>query len=198
MSYSVDPLTDNCYEGTTCLINKFNIRDMSKLKELEAMITLAKVSELEKLPLNKNFNVDDYCDIHRMIFGTLYDWAGEYRTINISKKTTSFAEPNKIPELLTNCFTRLKKLNYFKGIDFDNFVDEIVDVYCDTNYIHPFREGNGRTQRVFITQLIRYNGYDIKFSEIDTDYLMLATIQSANGVTDYLKEIFREHIKPVL
>ena len=91
-----------------------------------------------------------------------------------------------------------KKLNYFKGIDFDNFVDEIVDVYCDTNYIHPFREGNGRTQRVFITQLIRYNGYDIKFSEIDTDYLMLATIQSANGVTDYLKEIFREHIKPIL
>ena len=198
MSYSVDPLTDNCYEGTTCLINKFNIRDMSKLKELEAMVTLAKVSELEKLPLKKNFNVDDYCDIHRMIFGTLYDWAGEYRTINISKKTTSFAEPNKIPELLTNCFTRLKKLNYFKGIDFDNFVDEIVDVYCDTNYIHPFREGNGRTQRVFITQLIRYNGYDIKFSEIDTDYLMLATIPSANGVTDYLKEIFREHIKPVL
>ena len=106
MSYSVDPLTDNCYEGTTCLINKFNIRDMSKLKELEAMVTLAKASDLEKLPLKKNFNVDDYCDIHRMIFGTLYDWAGEYRTINISKKTTSFAEPNKIPELLTNCFTK--------------------------------------------------------------------------------------------
>ncbi|MGN0536036.1 MAG: Fic family protein, partial [Eubacterium sp.] len=52
--------------------------------------------------------------------------------------------------------------------------------------IHPFREGNGRTQRVFLTQLINYNGYTIDFSEIDTDELMIATIQSANGVTDYL------------
>lgn len=91
----------------------------------------------------------------------------------------------------------MRDMDYFKGLSFDEFVEEIVDIYCTTNYIHPFREGNGRAQRVFITQLIRYNGYDIKFSEIDTDYLMLAPIQSAQGVTDYLKEIFREHIKPV-
>lgn len=197
MSYSIESITDNCYEGTTCLINKFNIRDEAKLKELEAMITLAKTSELEKTSSKQNFNENDYREIHRMLFDTLYDWAGEYRKIDISKKGTFFAEHNKIPELMKNCFTRLRKHNYFKGMDFNSFVDEIVDVYCTTNYIHPFREGNGRTQRVFITQLIRYNGYDINFSEIDTDYLMLATIQSAHGVTDYLKDIFRKHIKPV-
>lgn len=50
--------------------------------------------------------------------------------------------------------------------------------------LHPFREGNGRTQRVFLTQLIRHSGHDINFSTIDTDELMIATIQSANGVTD--------------
>ena len=91
----------------------------------------------------------------------------------------------------------MRDMNYFRGLGFDEFAEEIVDIYCSTNYIHPFREGNGRMQRVFITQLIRYNGYNIKFSEIDTGYLMLATIKSAQGVTDYLKEIFREHIKPV-
>lgn len=61
--------------------------------------------------------------------------------------------------------------------------------------IHPFREGNGRTQRVFLTQLINKNGYRIDFSEIDADDLMIATIQAANGVTDFLKNIFRSSIK---
>lgn len=197
MLYSVEPLTDNCYKGTTCLINKLNIRDASKLKAVEGRITFAKTMELERESLKTGFNENDYCAIHRAIFEPLYDWAGEYRTIDISKKGTSFAEYNTIPELLKNCLKRMRNMNYFRGLDFDKFVDEIVDIYCSTNYIHPFREGNGRTQRVFITQLIRYNGYDIKFSEIDTDYLMLATIKSAQGVTDYLKEIFRKYIKPV-
>jgi cell filamentation protein len=60
--------------------------------------------------------------------------------------------------------------------------------------LHPFREGNGRTQRIFIAQLIRYNGYDFDFSDIDPDDLMIATIQSANGVTDFLKQLFDENI----
>ena len=61
--------------------------------------------------------------------------------------------------------------------------------------LHPFREGNGRTQRVFLTQLINRNGYTIDFSEIDTDELMIATIQAANGITDFLKMIFKNAIK---
>jgi cell filamentation protein len=63
--------------------------------------------------------------------------------------------------------------------------------------IHPFREGNGRTQRIFIAQLIRYNGYDINFSEIDADELMISTILSAQGVTDNLMSIFRNNIKSI-
>lgn len=62
------------------------------------------------------------------------------------------------------------------------------------NILHPFREGNGRTERIFISQLIRFNGYDIDFSDIDTDYLMFATIQSAQGITDNLVNLFKENI----
>ena len=79
-------------------------------------------------------------------------------------------------------------------MNFENFIENIVDLYCTLNIIHPFREGNGRTQRIFISQLIRYNGYDINFSDIDSDYLMIATIQSAQGFTDNLSDIFRKHI----
>lgn len=62
------------------------------------------------------------------------------------------------------------------------------------NILHPFREGNGRTERIFISQLIRFNRYDIDFSDIDTDYLMFATIQSAQGITDKLVNLFKENI----
>ena len=79
--------------------------------------------------------------------------------------------------------------------DFDLFIENIVDFYCVSNMLHPFREGNGRTQRVFISQLIRKNGFDIDFSLIDNDELIIATIHAANGVTDYLKDIFRRIIK---
>lgn len=74
------------------------------------------------------------------------------------------------------------------------FVENIVDLYCTLNILHPFREGNGRTERIFISQLIRFNGYDIDFSDIDTDYLMFATIQSAQGITDNLVNLFKENI----
>lgn len=70
----------------------------------------------------------------------------------------------------------------------DAFAEEITDFYCTTNYLHPFREGNGRTQRAFLAQLIRSAGYDINWSDMDGDLLMIATIQSAQGVTDLLHQ----------
>ena len=62
--------------------------------------------------------------------------------------------------------------------------------------IHPFREGNGRTQRLFLSQLVDFNGYSIDFSNADTDEMMIATIQAANGITDFLRDFFVKSIKP--
>jgi cell filamentation protein len=96
---------------------------------------------------------------------------------------------------MNQCFHRLHKMNGFQGLDFDEFVDDIVYFYCVTNMIHPFRKGNGRTQRLFLSQLISLNHYTIDFSEIDADAFMIATIQAANGVTDYLTDIFKNIIR---
>lgn len=73
---------------------------------------------------------------------------------------------------------------------FDDFVRRIAEFYNEVNYIHPFREGNGRAQRIYFTQLIRHFGYDISFADTDTDELMLATIQASQGVMDFLIEFF--------
>lgn len=195
MSYSIDSSISNCYEGTTCLINKLGITDENKLKEFEGAVTFAKASELELNPISDTFDVEHYKLIHKYLFEDIYDWAGEYRTVNISKKGTKFASADQISDLMNACFMRLKDNNYFQNKSFDEFVDNIVDFYSVTNMIHPFREGNGRTQRLFISQLIRFNNYDIDFSSIDKDELMIATIHAANGIVDYLKDIFYNNIK---
>lgn len=195
MSYSITALTDNYYECSDCLINKFNIKDKEQLAKIEASITLAKTAELEKRPLMQSFDFEHYKQIHKYLFEDLYDWAGIVRIVDISKKGTNFTSAENIVPIAEACFGRLKELNYFKGFSFDEFIENITDFYCTTNILHPFREGNGRTQRIFIAQLIRFCGYDINFSEIEKDELMIATIHSANGITDYLKDIFRKNIK---
>lgn len=181
MSYSINSSADDCYEGTTCLINKMDIRDESILSTIEAEITAAKSAILSETPFKQGFSFDDYKAIHRFLFEDLYDWAGNVRTIDISKKGTVFTSADNIENQGKRIFERLQAENYFLNLDFENFISNIVDLYCITNMLHPFREGNGRTQRVFLRQLIRYNGYDIDFSEIDPDELMIATIHSAHG-----------------
>lgn len=194
MGYSIYATTDNCYKGTTCLINKFNVKDEKQLAEIEASITFAKSSELERQPIMGNFDFAHYKAIHKYLFEDIYEWAGQIRTANISKKGTRFVEAAEIQTVADACFGYLKKQNYFKDLNKKDFCEEIVEFYCTTNMLHPFREGNGRTQRLFLAQLIRNAGYDIDFSEIDTDELMIATVHAANGVTDYLKDLFEKAI----
>ena len=194
MGYSIDAITADCYKGTTCLINKFGVKDDKQLSLIEGQITFAKGSELERNPIKGDFDFEHYKAIHKYLFDDIYDWAGKIRTVNISKKGTNFAKVNEIEKLANACFKRLKDENYFKGQEFHEYISNIVDFYCVTNMIHPFREGNGRTQRIFISQLIRLAGYDIDFSKIDTNNLMSATIHAAGGVDVFLKEIFNNTI----
>ncbi len=197
MSYSIDSLTDSCYEGTTCLINKLNIRNEKQLDVMESHITLAKISMLQQNPISGNFNFEHYKAIHKFIFEDLYDWAGVPRTVNISKRDTFFVAATDIEEIATACFAHLKASNYFQNLSKKDFIDNITDFYCVTNNLHPFREGNGRTQRVFISQLALNAGYEIDFSKADTDEIMIATIHSANGVDAYLKDVFRKITKQI-
>lgn len=194
MAYSIDPISANCYPDTTVLINKLDIRDEYILNEAEAMATFINAAKLEESPMDGNFDFEHYKAIHHFLFSDLYDWAGEIRTVNISKKGTRFTPADKIAQQAELIFKRLKDHNCFKGLAHDEFVMEIVDFYCVTNDLHPFREGNGRTQRAFLTQLIRNAGYNINFADMDTDLLMIATIQASQGVTDLLKQVLGESI----
>ncbi len=193
MSYGLDASGANCYPGTTCLINKLDIRDEKTLQTVESEITYMKAAMLDADPLPGVFDFEHYKAIHRFLFCDLYEWAGEVRTTNISKKRTRFTEYTEIARIGTNCLSRIQE-GYLNSLAVNVFCERIADLYHTINLLHPFREGNGRTERAFFTQLIRHYGYNINFSLTDTDLLMLATIQAAGGVMDTLVLFFRESI----
>ena len=193
MAYSLNLSSDNCYEGTTCLVNKLGIRDEKRLSEVEAQITFAKAVMLEETPIDDDFGFEHFKKIHEFLLCDLYEWAGQVRTVDISKKRTKFLDAASIESIGAKCFAKVKD-GYFENLSFDEFVKRIAEFYNDVNYIHPFREGNGRTQRIYFTQLIRHYGYDINFADVDTDELMIATIQASSGVIDFLVEFFKNSI----
>lgn len=190
--YSIEGSSENCYSGTTVLINKLDIRNQSELDKAEKQITLLRAIQAEQNMILEKPNFQFFKDIHKFLFDDIYEWAGLVRTINISKKGTIFCDASQIEEIGKLKFERLKKQNYLKELEKEQFIDEISDLYNELNILHPFREGNGRTLRLFITLLIRNAGFDIDFSKCDPDIIMLATINAAHGDISMLKSVFNE------
>ncbi len=112
----------------------------------------------------------------------------------MSKTAAVFTAPERIEELGGLIFARLKKLDYITKLPRNEFVAEISDLYHSLNMLHPFREGNGRTERVFFVLLIRNAEYDIDYSTLNSNLLMIGSIQAAGGVTDTLVKFFEENI----
>lgn len=194
MTYSIDAVTDDCYPGTTCLVNKLGIQDEAVLAETEAAIVLGKASLLDQQPIQGNFDFDHYKRIHQFLFCDLYDWSGQVRSINISKKGTAFVAADEIELCAEACFDRLSRFDP-SGLSRHQLAEEVADFYHTLNMLHPFREGNGRTQRIFFMQWIRHLGYEFALADIDPDAFMIATIYAAQGVMDQLVDFFEEAIQ---
>jgi len=194
MAYSIEGSSHACYEGTLCLVNKMGIRDEAALELVEGEITTLNAAALEANPLPGAFDFAHYKQIHQYLFEDIYDWAGEIRDVDMSKKTTHFVGADDIERIAGHLFKRVQALGR-PAKRLSSYAKNIAQVYHDVNMLHPFREGNGRTQRSFFTQLIRAAGCDIDFNRCDRDFLTIATIQAASGVLDYLRQFFEESIR---
>lgn len=115
--------------------------------------------------------------------------------VDMSKKGTKFCPVQKIEEKGNNIFDQLNAQKFLIDFNDDEFINKFVDLYCELNYLHPFRKGNGRIQRLFLLMLLNNMDKHINFEDIDTDLLMIATIKSVSGDIFMIKDIFREHIK---
>ena len=192
MAYGISPSDESCYKGTTVLINKLGIRDQAHLDESETLIIGVKSLQYELAPFPEELNFNHYKRLHGFLFEELYAFAGQLRTIDMSKQHTQFCPAGVIEDLAKRIFLRLASMNYFRGLKRAVFVRELADLYTGINYLHPFREGNGRTQRLFFRQLAHRAGYKLNFALVDSDRMMLAAIHAASGIEDSLVQIFDE------
>lgn len=179
-----------CYSGTNVLKNKLNIRDLNTLHDAERDYSSVRQAELDKKGVTGDFSLKHLRSIHKHLFQDIYSWAGKIRTVDISKGTI-FCLVQFIEIQFDALYKKLKEEDCLADISDKKEMSIRLAYYLgELNMIHPFREGNGRTQRIYIEQLCKNNGrFEIDFSEITKDEMLNASIQSAKSNNELLEEI---------
>lgn len=177
-----------CYHKSHTLKNKLNIIDEEKLKQAEREITALRTAQLMKNPIKGKFDFNHIKKIHVFLFGDIYEWAGKVRIVNISKGN-QFCLCQYIDSQIEDVLNKLKKEKYLQGLDIVNMSKRLSYYLGEINAIHPFREGNGRTQRMFIQELSEYNGYRLDWSKIKEEEMLEASVQSFNLKYELMEEL---------
>ena len=179
-----------CYPGTNVLKNKLDIRDLDTLHEAERDYSAVRQAELVGQGVTGDFSFKHLCSIHRHLFSDVYSWAGKTRTVDISKGTV-FCLVQFIESQFDDLYRKLEKENFLADITDKEEMSERLAYYLgEINMIHPFREGNGRTQRIYIEQLCLNNGrFEIDFTDVSKEEMIAASVRSANASNDMLEKL---------
>jgi cell filamentation protein len=177
-----------CYEGASILKNIPGIRDQLALDEFEAAITKQRADE--PLPPGR-LSVSHYQAVHRHLFQDVYSWAGRFRTVRIGKDGSAFCYPENIEREIKQLFLILKGKRYFRGIDRDALITEATAFLSTLNAIHPFQEGNGRTQTIFLTLIAAQAGHPFDLDKLDPDAFLSAMVSSFKGDEHPLEQQLR-------
>ena len=153
------------------LENKFNITNSAELAKVEEKISKTKALELFKKGLLNDLEAgtfDSLAKIHKYLFDEIYDFAGEIRKVNIAKGNFRFA-----PVIYLE--TALKNIDKMPQSTFD----EIIEKYVEMNVAHPFREGNGRSTRIWLDLILKKQlGKVVDWSNVDKEDYLLAMERS--------------------
>jgi cell filamentation protein len=152
------------YPNTHVLINKEDIRDAADLEQFERLMTAQRLREgLPKVPLT----ADGYRTLHEHLFQDVYEWAGKTRTVDIAKNNAMFCFAAYVDGELDKRFAAIRDENGLQGLSVAQFAERAGEHLSELNAVHPFREGNGRTQRAFLVVLAEQAGHKIDLQRID-------------------------------
>lgn len=172
-----DPYLD---PSSGVLRNKLGITDDRTLQVAERDFARVRIAELAEKPVAGRFDLAHLKAIHGHIFGDVYPWAGEARTVDIAKGQTLFAPVRFMEGYAEKVFGKLAGENQLKDLSEERFVERAAYYYAEINSTHLFREGNGRAQRVFLEQLGREAGHVLDFSRIPSEQLVRASEAAHN------------------
>lgn len=166
-----------CYPESDVLINNLNIRDLDRLREAERKITQLRLNDLIESPIKGAFDLKHLQKIHQYMLQDIYPWAGKLRTVDIAK-SNMFCKVQFIQIQADEIFEKLKADQYLVDLSREVFIRKVSYYFSEINALHPFREGNGRTQREFIRELAIQQGYSVHFAEISDKDMLEASLDS--------------------
>jgi cell filamentation protein len=183
--------------GTEVLENKLGIRDTKELERVERLLTADRLAELTLKPLAGDFDLGHLQRIHRAIFQDIYDWAGDLREINVAKGAIRFAMTSHLESSAAEIFGRLARENHLQGLTHGDFARLAADYLADVNALHPFREGNGRTQREFFRELAARAGFHLDWSRTNSKDMVRASLAGMVGDAKGFVRIFKHVARPL-
>ena len=192
------------YEDVDVLKNRANIKDSELLRKAEADVTNLAMSAIYTREYDR-FTTETLCDIHKAIFGQIFDWAGEFRTIQMVKyeevlggDTVRYALPKDIKKELNSAMKEIGKLKRTGDNDHD-VVFRLVRIIVAIWQTHPFREGNTRTVIVFAVLLAKHLGFEVdhELFKVHSSYVRNSLVWGSQGIYskyEYLERIFFDAI----
>ena len=187
------------YEDVNVLKNLANIKDNENLRQMEGYLTVIGMAVVYAKKYDK-FDINTLCDIHKTIFGGLYEWACEFRTIQMTKSekvlggdTVRYAEPSQISKQLKDIFKEISNLK--PNMPKQELVFKLIRITSTIWHIHPFREGNTRTVVAFSVLLADYLGIDLDYNLFveNASYVRNALVWCTQGIYsiyEYLERIY--------
>lgn len=166
---NIDPYFD---ESIGDLRNLIGAASSEELKTIEPQIVFANELAIDTARIDRSNDLTELLAIHRHLFKEIYDWAGTIRTVDIKKNNRNaefFLIVDKIYTAAEYIFTELHDKDHLKNLPRTEFVKQLAYFYDQLNYVHPFREGNGRTQRIFWTRVAHDAGFDIAWDAISKE-----------------------------
>lgn len=157
------------------LRNKLNLRNPVELDHAERLIVRNRAQQ--GVPKG-DFDLRHLQAVHKHLFGGVYDWAGKVRTVEISKGGSQFQPKSFIETGVANVHRRIVAADYLKGSNRDGFAKQAGEIIGDLNHVHPFREGNGRTQLQFLNQLAERAGHRFDIQKLDRNAWMRASAKA--------------------
>lgn len=177
------------YPGTDILRNRLGIHDATELAGQEAALSSIRIAQLERRFIPGDYDLAHLKATHGYIFGEVYPWAGELRTVRIAKGGDLFALPEHIGPYLMTLLADLAREDRLQGLEREQFVERLTHYYAEINAVHPFREGNGRAQRAFLGQIAKAAGHPITWAHLDAERNVHAARESHRGNNSLLREM---------
>jgi cell filamentation protein len=167
-------------QGREVLRNNKDIRDARQLDRFERQETAAQGADLPRV----SADADGLRAMHHHIFKNVYPWAGQLRTVNMGKADSDFLVASRIDAGLAYTFRQPALTDRLAQAPLPQAADMLARVVSDINFVHPFREGNGRAMRAFVTAVARDAGWKFDKTKIDAKEWNQGSIESFNDPKD--------------